>query len=289
MTTQSRTTFTAIGFVVVAAVAGACGYLYSQSQSTATTTATAATTPAGAAATHMVTTLAKANWSASAFHSFESQNLQAWLAKPANVKTLQAGLKNVGTLKGGLTIAETRTASKGKASTAFVVLTGDFTKGKQFINVAMTKQGADWKINNLSVVSQDRVFAERTYVIGAEILNKLSRTDWATGTLDQFATANLKKAEHQPKVSAALGDLAKLGTVKRVNQMLKFHYDAKTHTADLLMDVQFTHTRRPVVMVMKLADGHWALDGISVMKYTKAHPNSTAKTTTHHKTAKTEA
>lgn len=290
MTTNSRTTFTAIGFVAVAVIAGACGYMYSHAQTAqAGTSVFASTSTPQAAAKNMVATLAGANWTRQAFTQYETTNLQAWLSKPENAKTLQKGLKNVGSLKGSLTVAEAKTESKNGLQSAFIVLTGDFAKGKQFINVAMQKTGSSWKINNLSVVSQDRVFAERSYIVGAEVLNKLSKTDWSTGTLNQFATPSLKKVENNTKVQAALSALTKLGSVQRVNQMLRFHFDAKTQTADLLMDVQFTKERRPVLMVMKLNKNHWGLDGISVMNYKEtnktAKHDSTASTTPAQKTA----
>jgi hypothetical protein len=261
------------GFIVVALVAGAAGYGINALQNSTTQSLAQASSPS-ASATNMLKALTQANWSPASFGPYQTPDLKTWLSNPENQKALSESLANIGTLKGNIQVKEVRTESRDGFEGGFVVLTADFTKGTQFINFSMLKQNGDWKLNNVSVVSQDRVFAERTYVIGAQVLNQLSQNSWSIDTLKQYASADLKNSENDPKTKAALSALADLGTVNKVNEMLKFTYDGKTKTADILMDVEFSKAHRPVLMIMTLNQDHWELNGLSVMNYEAAKPSA---------------
>ena len=257
------------GFVVVAVVAGVVGYYINDVERTGIPNFSQAGTPGGSA-TSMLNALTRGNWSPAAFAPYQTADLKTWLSNPDNQKALSDSLANIGSLKGNIQVKEVRTESRDGFDGSFVVLTADFTKGTQFINFSMLKQNGTWKINNVSVVSQDRVFAERTYIVGAQVLNQLSQSTWSVDTLKQFATPELQSAENQDKTKAALSALAALGSIQKVNQMLQFKYDGKTKVATVLMDVEFTNAHRPVLMVMKLDNDHWELDGLSVMNYEAA-------------------
>jgi hypothetical protein len=264
-----------VGFVVVALLAGGVGYGINAFQNSS-----AQASSPGVIGTDMLSHLAQANWSAAAFGPYQTADLKSWLSKPENQKALTDSLANIGTLKGNIKVKEVRTESRDGFEGGFVVLTADFSKGTQFVNLSLLKQNGDWKLNNVSVVSQDRVFAERTYVIGAQVLNQLSQNNWNLDTLKQFASADLQKTENDPKTKAALSALADLGTVNKVNEMLKFTYDGKTKTANILMDVEFSKTHRPVLMIMTLNQDHWELSGLSVMNYEVTNPPAAGTTTT---------
>lgn len=261
-------------FVAVAIIAGGVGYYINTAQHT--TGQTLQKNPVSTSAITMLNTIASENWAPASFATYETSDLKTWLSKAENQKALKDSLANVGTLKGNIQVKEIRTESRDGFDAAFIVLTADFTKGTQFINFSLLKQSGDWKINNVSVVSQDRVFAERTYVIGAQVLNQLSQNNWNEDTLKQYASADLLKSENDAKTKDALKALSDLGTVQKVNEMLQFNYDGKTKTANILMDVDFSKAHRPVLMVMTLNKDHWELNGLSVMNYEKAHDGTTA-------------
>jgi hypothetical protein len=263
-------------FVAVAVIAGAAGYYVNDMQLFGDSSLTQAGSP-GSSAVNMLTTLTRGNWSPTAFAPYQTNDLKTWLSNPDNQKALSASLENIGSLKGNIQVKEVRRETREGFDGSFVVLTADFTKGTQFINLSMLKQNGSWKINNVSVVSQDRVFAERTYVIGAQILNQLSQGKWNPDTLKQFASKDLQSTENQDKTKAALKALADLGSVQKVNQMLQFKYDGKTKVATVLMDVEFSNAHRPVLLVMNLNNDHWELDGLSVMNYEAAKTDAQPK------------
>ncbi len=258
-------------FVALAIVAGGLGYYIGGLEHSGFSSSTQADSP-GNAATHILQALARGHWSPASFAPYETTELKTWLSDPEHQKALSASLADIGALKGNgnIHVKEVRSESHDGSEVSSVVLMADFTKNTQFINLSMVKQKGSWKLNNLSAASEEQMFAEKTYITSAQILNQLSQNQWKADTLKQFSSQNLQNAQDQDKTKAALAALSALGSVQQVDQLLQFKYDGKTKVASVLMDVEFSKAHRPVLLILKLNNDHWELDGLSVMNYEAA-------------------
>ncbi|NCX93285.1 MAG: hypothetical protein EBX40_01235 [Gammaproteobacteria bacterium] len=219
--------------------------------------------------------LIQEKWSVPVLNQVGSAGLDTWLKDSKNLDSLHKALAALGDYKGNLKVQDVRMDQSSQSGAALVVLSADFATGQQFINLSLVQEHNEWKLQNLSIISAARVFAEQTYVTSAKILNALAQNGWSADALKPVATANLQKLESDAKTQQLLAQLAALGKVDKVNGLLNFKFDPKTQMAEVLMDVNFEKSHRPVLMVMQQANNAWLLDGVSVLNY-KEEPKTQA-------------